>query len=151
MAKFRIDEIDDGVLEGYIMIGDTEIEANLDLENDKAKNEEDFKQLIIQVEQFADYFTAEKQFDLKRAMSKEIVDEAFQQDENKPTEEDYLLLQNDLKLFDIYVYDGGFVLTFSAENNFPGCDIIAQINKDGTIENVAVYDSDEFDDEFDKE
>ncbi|MDR1054831.1 MAG: hypothetical protein LBL90_03200 [Prevotellaceae bacterium] len=152
MAKFKTDEIDEGTLEGYITIGGIEIEANLDLENDEAKTVDDFKDLILQTERFADYFTDEKQLDLKQAISKEIVGLAFEQDEYKPTDEDYLNLQNDLELFDLYTFYGGFVLTFSAKNNFPCCDVVVQIDEDGTIDDIAVYDSDEFDDdEFDEE
>ena len=146
MAKFRIEEIDEGVLEGYISIGGVEIETNLDSDKNEAKME-DFKDLILQAERFADYFTDEKQLNLKQAVAKEIVDSALEQDGIKAAEEDYLSLQSDLKLIDLYVFDEGFVLTYKSENNFPANDISVQLDEDGMIDDIAIYDENEYEEE----
>lgn len=140
MAKFRIEELDEGVLEGYITINGIEIEANLDLENPKATID-DYKDLITQTERFADYFTAEKQQDLVEAVAEEVVDSALEQSDEKATADDYKSLQNDMRLIDVYAFEDGFVLTYKSDNNFPNNDIIVQIDEDCTIDDIVVEDA----------
>ena len=153
MANFIVETVDgeSSTLEGYIKIAGTDITANLDLESDtdstpKIEGVEDFRALINMVQDLSEYLTEEKLHELKQSVSKEISDAAYEQD-GDPSDEDYQKLTNDLNLVDVYVFDEGFVLTFSSEEIFPDSDIIVQLNADYSIDDIAVYGSDEFDEE----
>lgn len=150
MAKFNAEQIDNGVLEGTIQMAGEEIVVNIDLENDSAKMA-DFKGLIAEVEKFAAYFTKEKQAEVKQDIAKVVIDGAFEQEDEEPTDEDYQSLQDDLQLADVYAFDGGFVLTYSADESFPESDIVAQLNEDYAIDEIAVYDQEDWDEEEDED
>lgn len=100
----------------------------------------DFDDLIKELQQLIEHLTPDRLREMEAAIASEITTSAYSQSDYAPTADDFTALEKDLKLMKITAFPEGFSLEYIAEANYPGNEIMVQLNRDFNMEDVAIYD-----------
>lgn len=83
-------------------------------------------------------FTDEKLGTCIEKTAQELIDSIYQQSDDEPEKNELNDLIKDMVLARITVYSDAFMLFFTAQNIFPGDEIVVQINNNYEIEDMIV-------------
>lgn len=98
-----------------------------------------FDDLINELQRLIGYLMPDLLQKITTSTAREITTSAYEQSDYTPTEADFTVLENDLKLLKIITFPEGFAFDYAAEANYPGNQIKVQLDEDFNIEDIAIY------------
>lgn len=137
-------QIVDGLLKGKLFLPAKDRQIDLDLELDEeGESLNDFTSLLPLLNHFLTHSATGGLEQIRKQIAAEITISAYEQDEEQAADEllittQTIALEQDLQLNALHVFADGYVLSYSAEDIFPGNVITAQLTTAFEIDDIAV-------------
>lgn len=130
----------DNDLEGYTTLAFLQQQAEVILSLEKEiETVDEYAGLIEDANAFLERLGNGAYETIRHEMAVELTESAYGQGDYTPSEADVSDLEKELILDAVHFYEGSTVLIFHAPENYPDMQICCQVDDEGDIEDVSVY------------